>query len=402
MGKPVSWLAPVSQKQIITDALEMLRSPPPRSEQTCTTAMRTKLKGSLRRSTWAGAWLLALSSPQPAPAQPQRDAQKLQQRLEKFPEADTNGDGVLTIEEARAHQQQLKQRKATASATSGKSTQPGSPTAADVAYGPHPRNTLDLWQAKARPPTPVLVFFHGGSFKAGDKSNVLARPILAECLQAGISVVSANYRFSSDAPFPAPMVDGARAVQFVRSMAKAWNIDPERIAVSGSSAGATLALWIALHDDLADPRSADPIARFSARVRCATPHSGTAGLEVDYFQQHAGVTKLGAALWQLFGATTQAELATPAKRTLMREASPLRHASADDPPLFLTYAGAPAEAPFSANAVQAMWIHHVCLGLPLKSRYEALGIPCELYHAAQPPPPGAEIAFLQRHLNAPH
>ena len=331
-------------------------------------------------------------------AQAKRDADQLQQRLRKFPEADADGDGVLTEAEARAHQQKLKPGKAARSAGAKASDDPARPFFADVVYGPHARNRLDVWRANSAAPTPVLVFFHGGSFKAGDKAAVLGRPVFAECLAAGISVVSANYRFSADAPFPAPMHDGARAVQFVRSMAKAWNLDPDRIAVGGSSAGATLALWIALHDDLADPRSADPVARFSTRVRCASPHSGTAGLEAEYFQQHAGVTRLGAALWQLFGASTQAELLAADKRALMREASPLRHATPDDPPLFLTYAGSPAEAPFPADAAQAMWIHHVCLGLPLKARYDELGLACELHHRAKPAAAGAEMAFLKRHL----
>jgi acetyl esterase len=336
--------------------------------------------------------------PSNAHAQAQRSAEQLQQRLKKFPDADANGDGILTEDEARAHQKKLKQSKAAKTTETESGPVEARPAFADVAYGPHARNRLDVWQAKSEQPMPVLIFFHGGSFKAGDKSIVVQRPIFAECLQAGISIVSANYRFSTDAPFPAQMHDGARAVQFVRSMAKTWNIDPARIAVSGSSAGATLALWIALHDDLAKLGSDDAVARLSTRVTCASPHSGTAGLEPEYFQQHAGVSKLGAAIWQLFGAASQAELLTPEKRALTREASPLRHASADDPPLFLTYAGDPAEAPFGASAPQNAWIHHVCLGLPLKQGYDALGLPCEIYHHAKPAPAGAEIAFLKRHL----
>jgi acetyl esterase/lipase len=272
------------------------------------------------------------------------------------------------------------------------------PTFADVSYGAHPRNKLDFWRAESDRPTPVLLFFHGGSFKGGDKSIVRTRPVFEECLKAGISVVSANYRFSSDAPFPAPMHDGARAVQFVRSKAKEWNMNPKRIAASGSSAGATLALWIALHDDLADRSSQDTISRISTRVTCATPHSGTASLEPEYFKRQAGVSKLGAAIFQLFGAASPTELESPEKRVLIREASPLLHVTADDPPLFLTYAGSPSEAPFAPQAAQSMWIHHICLGLPLKARYDELGLECEIYHQSRPQPAGAEIAFLSKHL----
>lgn len=324
-------------------------------------------------------------------------ARKLQERLRKFPEADANRDGVLTEEEARAHQRGRKEGRTAAGPNVEKAGNPA-PTLADVAYGPHPRNVLDFWRASSDRPVPLLVFFHGGSFKAGDKASVIARPIFAECLKAGIAVVSVNYRFSTDAPFPAPMHDGARAVQFVRSKAQEWRIDPARIAVSGTSAGATLALWIALHDDLAEPASRDVVARQSSRVVCASPHNGTAGLEPEYFKQHAGVTRLGAALYQLFGTTAEAGLATPDQRALVREAAPLTHATPDDPPLFLTYAGDPAEAPFKADAPQNAWIHHVSLGVPLKKRYDELGIACELHHKSQPPAPGAEIAFLKKHL----
>jgi acetyl esterase len=322
--------------------------------------------------------------------------EKLDAMLRQFPEADANKDGVLTIDEAKAFRKAGKKDKTSPKTDAGGKTPP--PTQADVSYGPHARDTLDFWRAASDRPTPVLIFFHGGSFKAGDKSMVLSRPVFEECLKAGISVVSANYRFSSDAPFPAPMHDGARAVQFVRSMAKQWNIDPARLAVSGSSAGATLALWIALHDDLANPASKDPVSRLSTRVTCANPHSGTAGLEPEYFKKQAGVSKLGAAICQLFGAASQAELESPEKRALVREASPLLHATPDDPPLFLTYAGDPSEAPFTADSAQKAWIHHVCLGLPLKARYDALGLECELYHASKPPSAGAEIAFLKKHL----
>src|SRR6185436_3283734 len=103
---------------------------------------------------------------------------------------------------------------------------------------------------------------------------------------------------------------------------------------------------------------------------------------------------------QLFGASSQADFDLPAKQTLAHEASPLSHATKDDPPLFLTYQGDPSEAPFAPNAAQSNWIHHVCLGLPLKSKYDALGRQCEFYFKSKPAADGAEIAFLKKHLLA--
>ena len=97
--------------------------------------------------------------------------------------------------------------------------QPAKPAAdvTDAKYGPHERNVIDLWKAKSDKPTPLVIFIHGGGFRAGDKTNLDA-DLLAKCLEAGISVAAINYRFSQHAPYPA---DSGRAVQFGRS--KDWN-----------------------------------------------------------------------------------------------------------------------------------------------------------------------------------
>src|SRR5262245_42074153 len=100
------------------------------------------------------------------------------------------------------------------------------PDVADAKYGTHERNVLDVWKAKSDKPTPILIYIHGGGFRAGDKSS-MNQGVLAKCLEAGISVAAINYRFSQHAPYPAPMQDGARAVQFLRSKAKDWNLDPK-------------------------------------------------------------------------------------------------------------------------------------------------------------------------------
>ena len=92
----------------------------------------------------------------------------------------------------------------------------------------------------------------------------------------GISVAAINYRFILQAmehkvepPVKGCLHDAARALQTLRSKAKEWNLDPKRVGATGGSAGACTSLWLALHDDLADPKSSDPIARQSSRLTCA-------------------------------------------------------------------------------------------------------------------------------------
>ena len=111
------------------------------------------------------------------------------------------------------------------------------------------------------------------TFTAADllaEIRTFPRQQLKGFLDAGISVAAIRYRFvdGKDIIFPAPQHDGARAVQFLRSKAKEWNIDSDRVACYGGSAGAGISMWIGFHEDLADPTSDDPV---HARIH---PHSG--------------------------------------------------------------------------------------------------------------------------------
>ena len=147
------------------------------------------------------------------------------------------------------------------------------PTFASVAYGKHERQVLDFYQAKSDKPTPLVLFIHGGGWQAGDKNGVgKVKPYL----DAGISVAAINYRYVKNGvedkiepPVKAPLEDAARALQFIRSKSVDWNIDKKRIGATGGSAGACSSLWLAFHDDMADPKSSDPIARESTRLYCA-------------------------------------------------------------------------------------------------------------------------------------
>ena len=83
-------------------------------------------------------------------------------------------------------------------------------------------------------------------------------------------MVSIDYRFIPQAeadglvpPVKGPLLDAARALQFIRTKAEEWKIDSRRIGASGSSTGACSALWLAFHPDLAEPQS--------AQQRCASP-----------------------------------------------------------------------------------------------------------------------------------
>jgi len=204
--------------------------------------------------------------------------------LARYPQADTDRDGVLTAAEAAAFREKLKEWRAKqAEYEAGKPA----PDYADLAYGARERNFLDLWLAEGDGPRPLVAYIHGGGWVGGDKST-LRRNSLEPLLAAGISVAAINYRYSTIEPFPAPMTDAGRAIQFLRHHAAEYNLDPERFGATGGSAGATTSMCLAYHEDLADPDNEDPVLRQSTRLTCLAPRAGPISLELDVTREWLG------------------------------------------------------------------------------------------------------------------
>ncbi len=245
----------------------------------------------------------------------------------------------------------------------------------NVKYGPNERNVLDLWKAKSENPTPLVVFIHGGGFRSGDKAQ-LDEDFLNRCLESGISVAAINYRLSKTSPYPAPMMDGARAVQFIRSKAAEWNINPEKIGATGGSAGGGISLWIGFHDDLADPKSADPVLRESSRLKCMAVKAAQTSYDPRYIKTLiGGHVHEDPALIKLFSLKTN-ELNSAKAFKLYEEASPINLVTADDPSVFLFYPE--ANKPLPKNAPPGQGIHHPKYGEALKKKMDALKIECVL------------------------
>lgn len=94
-------------------------------------------------------------------------------------------------------------------------------------------------------PRPVLFEFHGGGFMMGDaeKTDALCERIAVDC---GIHVVGVNYRLAPENPFPAAVKDAYQVIRRIWQRADEYGIDPERMAVMGYSAGATLSTTAAM------------------------------------------------------------------------------------------------------------------------------------------------------------
>jgi acetyl esterase/lipase len=252
----------------------------------------------------------------------------------------------------------------------------------NVPYGTHPRQVLDFYQAKSDKPTPVVFHIHGGGWKGGDKKmNPKA------FLDKGISVVSINYRYVTNAvedkvepPVKAPLEDAARALQLVRSKAAEWNLDKKRIGATGGSAGGCSSLWLAFHDDLADPTSKDPIARESTRLYCAAVIGAQTSLDPRDLRAWMPNYKYGA---HAFGLKSFDELYDNRDKVMkwIKEYSPIEHATKDDPPIALFYGG-DKDAKVGDSPKDPT--HSPILGIKLEEKLKEVGVEVILVYPGRP------------------
>ena len=252
----------------------------------------------------------------------------------------------------------------------GQVTAPPLPTIANLPYGPHERNVLDFWKAEGEGPRPLVVYIHGGGWTQGDKSRPADQ--FLPYLQNGVSYAAITYRLTPENPLPAPVHDAVRAIQFIKSKAAEWNLDPTRIALTGGSAGACTSMWILLHDDLADPNSPDPVLRQSTRVAAAAVRVGQTSIDPRVIEPWLGPNVLQHRMINMAVGedTIEGALSNYEEyRALYEEFSPINHLTADDPPLLMTY-GNDMTLP-SKDAGHG--IHHPVYGVKMKEKADGVG-----------------------------
>lgn len=113
----------------------------------------------------------------------------------------------------------------------------------DVTYGTasNYQLKLDVWQRKdSKPGTPTLIYYHGGGWILGDRTG--ATLLFLPYLEMGWNVVNVEYRMANVALAPAAVEDCRCALRWVIQNAKKYNIDTNKIVLTGHSAGGHLAL----------------------------------------------------------------------------------------------------------------------------------------------------------------
>jgi acetyl esterase/lipase len=190
---------------------------------------------------------------------------------------------------------------------------------------------LDLAAPTSGGPYPAVLLLHGGAWTMGSRKDLSVSdrkgsPSLIEQIAAqGYVVASASYRLAPKHKFPAQIEDARTAVRFLRTNAKKYNLDPDKIAAGGFSAGGHLALLLGLADK--DSFKNDEYPEQSSRVQCV----------VDFF----GPTDMS-----LYAASEAVEdiymvpflgKACKTDKTVYAKASPIEYVTKDDPPILIIH-----------------------------------------------------------------
>jgi len=137
-------------------------------------------------------------------------------------------------------------------------------TTTHLAYGTDARQTLDLYRPQGAQQAPVMVFWYGGSWQQGSKDYY--RFVGQSLARRGFVAILPDYRLAPAHPFPAFVEDAASTVRWARDHAEEFGGDPNRIYISGHSAGGHNALMLAL-----DPRHERMPAPVSDRILDGPP-----------------------------------------------------------------------------------------------------------------------------------
>lgn len=265
------------------------------------------------------------------------------------------------------------------------------PSLQNSSYGTDPRQVFDLYPAQGPSPHPLVIAIHGGGFCAGDKKQCIPE-LVHQLVQKGVSVAAINYRLSDTATYPAQMHDAARAVQYFRSHAQQFRIDPERIAAYGESAGGGISMWLATHDDLADTNQKDPILRASSRISAAVGINAQSSYDPRIHSLFLGTDNITPTMRAFFGMKDQKDLYNPQHIALFESASPITHLDASDPPILMafTYRNTPITQLKDFEHIS----HHPLFGHALHARALMVGARVEVSQREDDKPD-----FYQRHLN---
>ncbi|MCL6258086.1 alpha/beta hydrolase [Aquiflexum sp. TKW24L] len=202
-----------------------------------------------------------------------------------------------------------------------------------------PAQKLDIYlpDEKGKGPYPIIISIHGGAFMFGDKADSQLKPML-EGLKHGYAVVSINYRMSGEALFPKNINDVKAAIRWIKANANQYNLNANKVALWGGSAGGNLSALAGTSGDVKELEdmslgNADQSSRVEAVVNWFGP--------TDFLAMDDQLRETGN------GTPDHSEANSPESKVLgqkiteipekVKEANPETYITSDDPPFFIQH-----------------------------------------------------------------
>jgi acetyl esterase/lipase len=249
---------------------------------------------------------------------------------------------------------------------------------ADVIYGRKHGTalTMDVFTPKSGANgLGIILAVSGGWFSAHEViDNPLFLNLVKEYLKRGYTVFAVVHGSQPKFTIPEILPDMHRAARFIRYHAKEYGIDPERLGITGLSAGGHLSLMQGTAGDKGNPNAQDPIDRVSSRVQavaCFFPPT-------DFLNYgETGQDAIGRGILKDFYAAFDFHEFDPAKKAFVpikdenrikeigKQISPITHVSPDDPPTLIIHGDADKLVPYQQAQIMVQ-------------KLKAAGVPAEL------------------------
>jgi acetyl esterase/lipase len=247
-----------------------------------------------------------------------------------FERVDKDRDGVISLAEHKAF---LNRRTGSGQ---GQQEHPDCRTVENLDYtgAGNQRQTLDLFLPREQSDKlrPLLVYIHGGGWRAGSKEGAFRRlqPLLEGSGFAGAAI---NYRLTDEASWPAQIHDCKAAIRWLRAHARKYGYDPERIAVWGTSAGGHLVSMLGVTGDV--PRLDGKLGKHldqKSSIRCVVNYFGPSNLlTMDDYPSNIKHSAADSPEGKLVGG------ALLERKKIAMNASPVSHVSSKDVPMLIAH-----------------------------------------------------------------
>ena len=215
------------------------------------------------------------------------------------------------------------------------------------------RHQLDIFlPPNAGSNTPLIVWIHGGAWNMGTRFNDMSymSNTIKGILESGYALATIEYRYSTEAIFPAQIQDCNQALEFLYQHAGKYKLDKNRIGLIGFSAGGHLASLLALSNNNAIVAFYATAAKPHFKIKCVLDFYGPSDFITLGSSPDTTINNSRNSISILLGAM-------PLQRPdIARKASPTTYVDKNDPPFFIVQGEKDESVPYTQSQMLAAWL----------------------------------------------